>query len=139
MLRALWLVAFVACDSGKPATPAPPVAPPPPPLDAFVADAIEIDAMSSHDLMVQAMKPLKDLQAKLGDKASTCDGVATILAFQRSRPALEPRIASLCKADRWNVDMRQCVANADHDPLSCSFNLKGKANARFDELLLATP
>jgi len=75
--------------------------------------------MPAHDSALHA------LQARLGASASTCLGTATILADQgeASQATLKWRqttIARLCVDDSWPERVRQCVATADHDPLSCT-------------------
>lgn len=136
-MRRIWLMfALGACDAGeKPAPPAPPVAAARP-IDAAVADAAP-DALDREAMMRALTKPLKDLQASLGDKAVECVGTARILSEpggdglggQKQR---EARLLVLCTKDRWPLVVRECVANADHDPLSCTSHMTGRARARFE-------
>ncbi len=130
------LALSVACDAGeKAAPPAPPVAAPRP-IDAAVADASP-DAQDREAMMRERMKPLKDLQASLGDKAVECVGTARILSEpggdslggQKQR---EARLLAMCTNDRWPLIVRECVAAADHDPLSCTSHMTGRARARFE-------
>jgi hypothetical protein len=124
-MRRLLLVA-IACDSGKPSPP-----PAPPPLVQPIADAPPpVDAASPD---ADPLARLHGVQARLGEKARSCDGAAEILAAQIDRRAEIPKLLKLCKEDRWNSDMLECVATADHDPFSCSQHLKGKPNKRFND------
>jgi len=132
----LALALCVACDAGeKHAPPAPPIAAARP-VDAAIADAAP-DALDREALMRERIKPLKDLQASLGNKAVECEGTARIPSKQGGdslgggkQP--EARPSKLCPNDRWPLVVRECVATADHDPLSCTSHMTGRARARFE-------
>lgn len=93
--------------------------------------------MPEHDSKIHA------LQARLGASAITCSGTATILADQgTASPATvawrQTTVLRLCVKDRWPERVRQCVATADHDPLSCTSFLetadqRARWNAAFDK------
>jgi hypothetical protein len=92
--------------------------------------------MPVHDSELHA------LQARLGASAITCAGTATILAGQGNASQAtvtwrETTVQRLCVDDRWPESVRQCVATADHDPLSCTGQLetdhqRARWNAAFD-------
>jgi hypothetical protein len=118
-----WLVVVViACSSSRPTEhPGPrPIA------DARVVDTVAVDG----ELAVEAPAPSQELtlaerQQQLGEGATTCFGVANILAAQghatdEHHRAREKAIRELCVADKWPERVRECVARATHDPLSCT-------------------
>lgn len=132
------LIALATCSSSPAPAPSPPVVP-------AVADAMPIDAAPPIDAEVAQVEPpevlsdLKKLQLQLGPaKARTCDGTAKLLASQgtttdENRAKREKSILKLCVADKWPQRVRECVAEADHDQLSCTAYLETKAQrAHFD-------
>jgi hypothetical protein len=137
MRRACVVLALsVACDAGPKAAPPPAPVAAARPIDAAVPDAAP-DALDRDAQMRERMKPLKDLQASLGDKAIECEGTARILSEpgadslggQKQR---EARLFAMCTKDRWPLIVRECVATADHDPLSCTSHMTGRARTRFE-------
>jgi hypothetical protein len=74
---------------------------------------------------------LKELQRSLGSEVATCTGTAQLIASQGTTSAekrawRERTVARLCNDDRWPAAVRSCVANADHDQLSCTSHLETK-------------
>ena len=144
-LRSLGLLCIVACSSGTsrsggtkehqspPPQQEPRVAAPP---DATAPRPARPPRRPVHDTELHA------LQARLGASAITCSGTATILAGQgNASPATvkwrQTNVQRLCVEDRWPQGVRQCVATADHDPLSCTGHLetddqRTRWNAVFD-------
>lgn len=87
--------------------------------------------MPPHD------QKLHELQASLGASAATCPGAATILANQGTAGGALLRkrqrvIASLCTSNRWPQRVLDCIATADHDPLSCSAYLEDAQKPRWE-------
>lgn len=119
------------------------------PTDApFVADATRVDAQLDAPLVdapfVNALAPTLPANAKLlaaqralGKEAETCRGTASLLAGQgetteRKREQRKRGIYKLCVSDKWPLEVRQCVATADHDPLQCTAYLTTAARKHFD-------
>jgi hypothetical protein len=83
--------------------------------------------------------PLHDRQQQLGAGATTCFGTAKILAAQgyatdehlRWR---EQAILQACTRDKWPERVRECVATADHDPLSCTAYLTDAQKQRWNPI-----
>lgn len=132
-MRMLLLV-LVACDSGqREPVPAPPV---PVASDAKLAAIPIPDASLDAVALPRVNDELVAMQDQLGIAAFTCAGTAKLLANQGTATAAkleerERRILKLCVKDRWPEDVRVCVAQATHDPLSCTSDLttaKQKAN-----------
>jgi hypothetical protein len=102
--------------------PSPPVAS----IDArMVADATAKDAPIPPAHAHTSDGTLAAAQRELGQQATTCKGAASLLASQgqadqRKRDKRVRDILALCVKDKWPMGVRECVATADHDPLSCT-------------------
>ncbi len=110
------------------------VAPGDAPIDA-TPSADAPPARSHHD---HVDHELKAMQAELGVRASSCHGVAKLLGTRGSASVAHERrrvqrILRLCVEDRWPRDVRDCVARADHDPMSCtSYLTTARQRARWN-------
>ncbi|HPH64891.1 MAG TPA: hypothetical protein PLF40_04070 [Kofleriaceae bacterium] len=146
-----WVVVTLlsACGSPNSATiatekPQTPLAPTDAPVVADAprdapGDAPPLDAPQP---VLPSNSELLAAQRALGKAAVTCRGTATLLAAQgeASKSKLEQRkraIYKLCVGDKWPLEVRQCVATADHDPLQCTAYLTTAARRRFDTSVFA--
>ncbi len=132
---ARWLMVVVAACS-TPAQPTPVSEPTPPPRAISHAARLAPDAgvlpdaaAAAHAHGVIGESQLARLQASLGAAATTCAGTATLLADQGTTTEAKLRwrertVLRLCREDTWPERVRECVATADHDQLSCTAYLE---------------
>ena len=90
-----------------------------------------------------AGEELEALKRTLARSITTCFATGKLLAQQGSASAKvrqwrERVVVKRCTEDKWPLRVRECVATADHDPLSCTAYLATKRqrtrwNAVFEE------